>query len=342
MSLLANLALAQPAVVSPEVLPDGRVTFRVQAPKAQAVAVKGLRHLPAQPMAKGDNGVWSVTVGPLAPDLYSYTFEVDGATFTDPVNRRLKEWLNQESVVEVPGKPPLLLSRQDVPHGEIHRHVFPSSVRGTEVAVEVYTPPGFDPKSATTYPVLYLLHGFGDEETAWLVAGRAHFIADNLLAQNRIVPAIVVMTNGHPLPIPPEPRPPEYGPANNAAMEQELLRVVLPFIEAHYPVRQGVSDRAIVGLSMGGAQALTVGLGHPDVFGWVGGFSAGTLPEEWERRFGALLTAEQKKSGAPRLIWIGVGQEDSLVARNTKFHAWLQEKLVPHEWHVTREWPSRS
>ena len=125
-------------------------------------------------------------------------------------------------------------------------------------------------------------------------------------------------------------------------MEQELLTEILPFIEANYPVRLEPAGRAIVGLSMGGGQSLGIGLGHPDVFGWVGGFSSSTPEGDLDKRFAALLSAEAKKSGAPRLIWIGVGKDDFLLERNTKFHSWLEEKKVPHEWHVTdgaHEWP---
>jgi enterochelin esterase family protein len=341
LCLLTTFAFAQPAFTSPEVLPDGRVTFRLKAPKAQAVAVKGLRHLPPQPMAKDDAGIWSATVGPLPPDLYSYIFDVDGATFTDPANRRTKEWLNEESLVEVPGNPPLSLALQPIPHGAVHRHVFTSRTRNGEVAVEVYTPPGFDAKAAITYPVVFLLHGFGDEETAWLAVGRANNIADSLVAQKRMTPAIIVMTNGHPVPIPTGDAP-DYGLANLAAMEREILHDVLPFIEANYPVRRTSTDRAIVGLSMGGGQSLSIGLGHPDVFGWVGAFSSGLPEDDPDKRYGALLAAEQKKAGAPRLIWVGVGREDFLLEMNTKFHGWLESRQVPHEWHLTaggHEWP---
>src|SRR5258708_7074141 len=300
LSFSAVAASAQPAVRSPEVLPDGRVTFRLLAPKAQVVAVKGLRRLPPQPMTKDDGGVWSVTVGPFAPDLYSYTFDVDGATFTDPHNRRLKEWLSEESLFEVPGTPPLLISRQDVPHGVVHRHVLPSRIRGTETAVVVYTPPGFDPKKK--YPVLYLLHGFGDEETAWVAVGRANFIADNLLAQQRIVQAIIVMTNGHSVPIPFGGSSPDYSAANDAAMERELLGDVMPYIEARYPVRRDPAGRAIVGLSMGGGQSLGIGLAHPDIFGWVGGVSSAAPKGDLETPFAPLLPAPQQTKCGPHLL----------------------------------------
>ncbi|HVU18523.1 MAG TPA: alpha/beta hydrolase-fold protein [Candidatus Didemnitutus sp.] len=337
----ASLFAADPDIRSPEVSADGHITFRVFAPNAHAVAVKGLRHLSAQPMTRETNGVWSVTVGPLGPDLYSYTFEVDGATFTDPHNRRTKEWLSNESLVEVVGPVPPLWSVQSVGHGIVRRHVINSRTRGGPVAIQVYTPPGYQRRDGRQYPVLYLLHGFGDEETAWDTVGRANVIADNLIASHRIVPAIIVMTNGHPVPIPPE-RGPDYSTQNNEAMETELLTEIMPFIEANYAARPDPSLRAIAGLSMGGGQSLAIGLGHPELFGWVGGFSSGVPGGHLDVRFAKLLAANAGKTGVPRLIWIGVGREDSLLERNTKFEAWLQSKQIPHEWHVTdggHEWP---
>lgn len=339
--LLAGFGFGQPApFISPEVAADGKVTFRVLAPKAQAVAVKGLRGRPPQLMTKDANGVWSATVGPLAPDLYSYAFDVDGASFTDPLNRRLKEWLVPQSLVEVPGPEPLLISRQDVPHGIVHRHLIPSGPRGGDVAFQVYTPPGYDPKAA--YPVVYLLHGFGDDEAAWIGVGRAHFIADNLLAKKQIGPVVIVMTNGHPVPLVGPRRPDDYGQRNDAAMEQEMLTVVMPFVEANYPVRRDAAGRAIVGLSMGGGHSLGIGLSHPDKFGWIGGFSSAVPEEGRDARFATLLAAVEKKSGLPKLLWIGCGQEDFLLKRNEEFIGWLEKKQVPHEWHLTggaHEWP---
>jgi enterochelin esterase family protein len=350
LALLANLAWAQPAIRSPEVLPDGRVTFRLLAPKALAVAVKGLRHLQPQLMTKDAEGVWSVTVGPLTPDLYSYTFDVDGATFTDPINRRVKEWLSNESLVEVPGKPPLLISQQAVPHGILHRYILPSGLRHGPVPVVVYTPPGFDVRAPKIYPVVFLLHGYGDEENAWVDAGRANFIADNLIAQGRMVPAIIIMTNGHPEPLPPDPRIPDYGAQNEVTMVNELMLFILPFVQANFPVTREADGRAIAGLSMGGGQALSLGLMRPDVFGWVGGFSSSVPKGDWPNLFRTLLGLANPDPNVrfagepklPRLIWIGVGKDDSLLERNQKFHAWLESRHVPHEWHVTdggHEWP---
>jgi len=227
-----------------------------------------------------------------------------------------------------------------MPHGVVHLHVLTSHTRGGEVGVQVYTPPDFDPKAAKSYPVVYLLHGYGDEENAWVVSGRANFIADTLIAQSKIVAPIVVMTNGHPVPVP-MGREADYSARNQAAMEHELLTEVMPYIEARYPVSRERTGRAIVGLSMGGGHSLGIGLGHPEIFGWVGGFSSSAPEGDLEHKFAGLLAAEAKKAGAPALIWIGVGKDDSLLERNQAFHAWLEAEHVPHEWHLTdggHEW----
>jgi len=340
-AVLTVQAAAQTDYRSPEVHADGRVTFRLLAPGARGVAVRGLGLAQPVPMVRDAAGLWSVTIGPLAPDLYSYLFEVDGTTYTDRRNRRTKEWIEPESLVEVAGQPPALWSQQPVPHGVIARHVVPSGPREGEVAFEVYTPPGFDPKAATTYPVLYLLHGFGDEETAWATVGRANFIADNLIAQGRIAPLIIVMTNGHPVPLAKADFTPDYGQANSAAMTRELLEEIVPCVEHRYPVRREAAARAVAGLSMGGGQSLDLLLGHPDMFGWLGAFSSAVPEGDLSARFAALLAA-QKSGQAPRLVWIGVGRDDFLLEANVKFHAALEKQGVLHEWHLTagaHEWP---
>lgn len=341
LTLLPLTMVAADPVVSPEIHPDGRVTLRFVAPGAQAVAVQGLAKDP-QAMSRGAEGVWSLTLGPLKPELYSYTFLVDGAMVTDPLNRNVKKWLRSESAFEVTGTPPILAAIQPVAHGVVHRHVFTSKTRHAETAVQIYTPPQFDPKATTTYPVVYLLHGFGDDETAWADTGRANFIADNLIAQGRALPAIIVMTNGHPVPIPAGARFPDYAAANLAAMQQELLTEVLPLVESSYPVRRNAASRAIVGLSMGGGQALTIGLTHLDTFGWVGGFSSAAPTDNLDQQFSALLAATQKGTGGPRLLWLGIGRDDFLLDANKSFNAWLESHQVPHRWNVTdggHEWP---
>lgn len=339
--LLVPLSAFAAEPVSPEIHPDRTVTLRLLAPNAQNVALQGIEKDP-QPMAKDAEGVWSITVGPLSPEIYSYTFSIDGATVTDPRNRNIKKWIRSESQFEVPGTPPILASVQPVPHGVVHRHVICSRTRQRENAIMVYTPPGFDPRAGATYPVVYLLHGYGDDETAWTEVGRANFIADNLIAQEKTVPAIVVMTNGHPVPIPAGARFPDYAPKNLNAMQQELLSEILPFVEEHYPVRRDREGRAIVGLSMGGGQSLGIGLAHLDTFAWIGGFSSAAPTDALDRHFAALRETVKLGSGGPRLLWIAVGRDDFLLDQNRTFVGWLEDNRVPHVWKLTdggHEWP---
>jgi enterochelin esterase family protein len=318
---------------------DGRVTFRLLAPNARAVSVNGLRHLPDQPMVKDDQGLWSVTVGPLAPDIYAYVFSIDGAVVTDPHDRDIKKYFSSESLFEVPGHPPILAEEQAVPHGVVAHQFYASKVRGIDAGIEVYTPPGYDPRAATLYPVVYLLHGYGDREEAWIDAGHANAIADNLIAQGRIEPLILVMPYGHPVPLGQEDAGKDYGARNAAAMAKDLVGQVVPLIERDYRADPRPLKRAIVGLSMGGGQSLEIGLTHPELFGWVGAFSAAAPQKDFETTFAGLV---RDPGSRLRLLWIGVGKEDSLLKRNEAFHEWLAQKGVVHTWVVSdggHEWP---
>lgn len=354
-ALVAGVA-AQPKLdlVSPEVAAGGSVTFRLHAPRAQEVTVEGLRGLAPQPMQKDATGVWSVTVGPLAPDIYSYNFNVDGAFVTDPLNRSIKKWIFVQSVVEVTGTPAPAWQVQAVPHGVVHRHSYASSVRGGEAPLMVYTPPGYDPKSGARLPVVYLLHGFGDDETLWTEIGRAHAIADNLIAQGRMKPALIVMPFGHPVPRDASAGfrlSNEYRAENFEAMQRDVLETVIPFVEAHYSIDTTPAARAIVGLSMGGGQALGIGLAHPDQFDWVGGFSAAQVggfvaaptAVDFSARFPELVAPAARAQKAPRLLWLGCGRSDALVLPNLQvFEAWLTTNAIKHTWRVTdggHEWP---
>ena len=342
LACVAGLAAARaqhPPVVSPEVLPDGRVTFRILAPKAESVAVQGLRHLPVQPMAKDAAGLWSVTVGPLAPDIYSYTLSIDGATVTDPHDRDIKKYFSSESLFEVPGDPPILASVQPVPHGVLHHQFYASRTRGGDAGVWILTPPGYDPRAPALYPVVYLLHGFGDREEAWIDSGRANTIADNLIAQGRIKPIIIVMPYGHPVDVAKRDLLKDYRDRNTAAMQTDLVDELIPLAERDYRADPRPEKRAIVGLSMGGNQALRIGLANPGLFKWVGGFSSGLPEDGLDAAFGE---AVKDPSARPQLLWIAVGRDDSLLKRNEAFHAWLEKKGVAHTWTVSdggHEWP---
>jgi len=338
----AATAVAQrpPDIVSPDVSSDGTVTFRILAPNARAVTVNGIRHMPDQAMTKDDKGLWSATVGPLAPDIYSYTFSIDGAVVTDPHDRDIKKYFSSESLFEVPGKPPILAEAQPVPHGIVHHQFYASKVRGIDAGMEVYTPPGYDPRASARYPVVYLLHGFGDREEAWIDAGHANTIADNLIAQGRIKPLIIVMPYGHAVPVERRSSMKDYGVRNDEAMEADLLGQIIPLIDRGYRADSRPLKRAIVGLSMGGGQSLRIGLAHPEIFGWVGAFSAAAPEKDLDVTFARLV---RDPASRPRLLWMGIGKDDFLLKRNQAFHEWLGLKGIVHTWVLSdggHEWPN--
>ena len=187
-------------LISPEVHPDGSVTFRFRAPNAQQVSLER-EGATAVPMQKDEQGVWSVTTDPLEPDLYGYSFVADGVTLIDPSNPLMKpNLLHPQSVVHVPGPPSTVWEIGDVPHGTIHHHFYRSGTVGDDRDFYVYTPPGYDPKAKRRYPTLYLLHGFSDDASGWTAVGRAHVILDNLIAQGKAKPMIVVMPLGYGAP----------------------------------------------------------------------------------------------------------------------------------------------
>ncbi len=331
---------AQARSDSPAVHPDRTITFRLQAPTAESVKLNGLG---SPQLTKGSNGVWSVTVGPLEPEIYSYTFNVDGTTMIDPHNRYVKKWFNLESLVEVPGNPPLPHELQNVPHGTVHQHHYFSRAVGGLQPVYVYTPPGYDPRADKAYPVLFLLHGFGDDESAWTAVGRAHYIADNLLANGQIKPMLIVMPNGHPVPVQQGQRFEDYSGKNCDLLESEIAGDLLPLVEKEYRASRSASDRAIVGLSMGGGQSLGIGLSRLDLFEWVGGFSSAAPDQDLEKKFARLIaTDDTSRRTNLRLLWIGCGEKDFLLKRNQAFIAWLKKENIPHTFHLSaggHEWP---
>jgi enterochelin esterase-like enzyme len=335
MALVPREVFAQaPEFKSVEVAPDRRVTFRFLAPKAAEVSVVSMEGQPPAPMTKDAQGLWSVTVGPLAPAIYSYMFNVDGATVTDPLNPRVKVWLVSNSMVEVPGDPPQATQVQDVPHGVVHAHTYSSKSLGETRGLVVYTPPGYDTPSTKAYPVLYLLHGFGDNQGAWTDVGRAHVIADNLIAKGAIVPLVIVMPYGHGLsPADRRARGPEWA-QNDIRFTKDFLEDVIPFAERTYKVATTPDRRAIAGLSMGGGQSLTIGLQHPELFHWVMGFSSAAPEGDLTTLFPqAVKAAEFNK--ASKLLWIGVGKDDFLLKRNQTFDKWLTDTGVTHTYMET-------
>ncbi len=339
-----------PSFNSHEVHPDGSITFRYKDP----LAAKVLLHLDGVadgiPMTKGSDGLWSVTTSKLAPDIYGYIFESDGLWRLDPQNTIVKpNLLYLGNAVTVPGATPQLWQALDVPHGVVHHHFYTSKVvlglPDGQSDYFVYTPPGFDAKSKKRYPVLYLLHGWSDLANGWTEVGEANFILDNLIAQGKAKPMLVVMPLG-------------YGDMkfvngggvdwkddaavnrNVSLFTQALFTEIMPQVESAYHASKKREQRAITGLSMGGLESLTIGLTRPDQFAWVGGFSSviGRLEKE-------NLSSLTGNSANLHLLWIACGTEDDLIKPNRDFIAWLKSEKVPvvaietpgmHTWMVWR------
>ncbi len=336
--LLLALVFVAPAFSqngpSTEVLPNGRITFRLEAPDARDVQVQ-CESLPDAGMVKDGQGVWSFTTAPLEPDYYGYSFLVDEVRAMDLDNPLMVyNLLGSESAAHVPGPASLPWEVNDVPHGVIHRHFYHSAAAGDDRAYFVYTPPGYKPSSWKRYPALYLLHGYSDDATAWWSVGKANIILDNLIARGDVKPMVVVMPLGYgtmaivhhgwaSL------HEPELWQRNVRQFRPTLLDEVLPQVESAYRVSKDRKARAIAGLSMGGTESLTVGLNNLDRFAWIGAFSSGGLNTNFPAAFPAL-----DASANPRLrqLWISCGKDDDLVETNRLFVHWLEAKGVHCTW----------
>ena len=326
---------AQTFARSPEVHADRTITFRYYAPKATEVSLQGNVPEINGKLQKSSNGIWSIKVGPLAPDTYPYKFVVDKSVVLDPVNRETKAWIWMENMIDVPanlaGEQPAIHQLQNVPHGSVHQHWYHSPRLNQTRSLYVYTPPGYN-AGDDSYPVIYLLHGFGDDQSAWTQVGMAHQIADNVLASGESKPTILVMPLGHET----IPTDPDYRKAklieNLIAMENELLAGVIPFVESNYRCKQDRKHRAIAGLSMGGGQSLHIGINNSDKFGWIAGFSSSIVKQKVDKL--AIEKLDELKSNAP-LIWLGCGKDDFLITDTTEFDKWMTENDVKHKTSIT-------
>ena len=275
-----------PPIISPEILPDGRVTFRLLAPEATSVSVTGDWpggiHSTTTPMVKDDKGVWSATVGPLKPEFWIYTFSVNGVTTLDPRNINTRRNTTRiENTLLIPGPESADYMVNAVPHGTVSLQWYASPTVNATRRAYVYTPAGYE-KGNDRYPVLYLLHGGSGDEDAWSSCGRASQILDNLIAQGKAKPMIVVMPNGNitriaaPDLVPAPPAlPATQDPGRFRRFPESLVKDLIPFIDKTYRTRTGREDRAIAGLSVGGAQTLYTAFNNLDLFAWVAAFSGG-------------------------------------------------------------------
>lgn len=349
ISSLTQVGFSQPPavrIVSPEVHSDRTVTFRLLAPNAKDVKVSGNFARNSLSMTKDEKDVWSATTEPLEPDVYDYNFIMDGLTMPDPSNTFVKTgviWFGSQ--VDVPGEKSTFSAVRDVPHGVLHGHWYYSKPLKSIRHVLVYTPPAYDASSAKPYPVLYLLHGFGDDEGAWTQVGRANFIMDNLLADGKAKPAIIVMPFGHPSRSislrPGEPR--EEDVRGNVifgiqVLESELLENIIPLMEREYHVAKDRNQRAIAGLSMGGYQALSIGLNNLQHFAYVGAFSAALMGRNFENDFQSFLDQPEKANKDINLLWIGCGDKDGLLTGNRKFAELLTGKGIKHQLVITPDY----
>jgi enterochelin esterase-like enzyme len=338
-------------IISPEVHPDRSVTFRFRDPNAQQVLLD-LEGLKPAPMEKGANGVWTITTAPLEPEFYGYTFVADGVSLVDPSNSLIKpNLLHLSSMVHVPGPSSLPWEVNEEPHGVVHHHFYHSTVVGDNRDFYVYTPPGYNPAARKKYPVLYLLHGYSDDASGWTAVGRANLIFDNLIAQGKIQPMLVVMPLGYGAPqivsrTGPGFRDRNLRRENVDKFREALLTEVMPRIQKDYRVKTNRNDTAIAGLSMGGGESLDIGLNHLDRFAWIGSFSGavGVDDRDLQQEFPALSSKDNSRL---RILWVACGRQDPLVgAMNRRFERWLISQKIQfteiwtpgvHSWMVWRD-----
>jgi len=329
-----------PAVVSPEVRADGAITLRYLAPNAQAVTVNGELDGQPHPMTKGDNGVWTVTIGPLPPDIYTYAFNVDGVTALDPRNTNTKMGyggFGPVSVVEVPGDGPQFYDVKAVPHGAVRIQPYVSKALGVARTVWVYTPPDYD--RGKNFPVFYLLHGAGDIESGWTLIGRANNILDNLIAEGKAKSMVVVMPLGHAIQsfyagparaATPPANPAEAAPGALSPFARDLLEDVMPMIEKTYKVSTRADDRAIGGLSMGGGQTINIAFNRPALFRYVVLMSP-AAGRNLDQTYATFFNEPAAANRQFKMLWMGVGKDDTLTGPGDReFDAVLTAKGINH------------
>ena len=361
--LMPVAALAQQAlwgnapVVSPEIHENKTVTFRLRAPKAVKVQVTGdFLAKGVADLVENEEGVWEYTTPePLKPELYGYTFLVDGLKINDPSNvYMIRDVATITNVFIIGGERADLYKVNDVPHGTVSKVWYDSPSLGMDRRLTIYTPAGYE-TSGKRYPVFYLLHGMGGDENAWSELGRATQILDNLIAQGKAEPMIVVMTNGNAaLEAAPgesslgwEKQPTFQLPKTMEGSFEMHFPEVVKFVDNHYRTKANKKNRAIAGLSMGGFHSLHISKQYPDMFNYVGLFSAAIMPGKnatspvYEDMEGKLATQFAKK---PALYWIAIGKTDFLYKANVDYRKLLDEKGYPYEYfenedgHIWRNW----
>ena len=373
VSLLVGLsAFAQQAlgpgtgIVSPEINPDHSVTFRYYNPKAVTVQITGdflpaqkvtymrdgvemTAEIPARVDLREQNGMWTYTSAPLEGELYSYTLYVDGQKAMDPSNiyqnHDIATWTNIFTLSAEQGDKGWYYEVQDVPHGNVSKVWYDSPTLGMQRRMTVYTPAGYEKNTKTKYPVLYLLHGSGGDEDAWGDLGRATQILDNLIAEGKAEPMILVMPNGvYFNQAAPGAAVNMFQPTMTNSRSQSTVEVeesfpdIVKYIEANYRVKKDKNSRAVAGLSMGGRQSAALSRKYPTMFGYVGMFSGVVPPEENDKALEAVFAAQ------PKLYWIACGKTDGVMVNSKLLKDYCDAKGYPAELyeseggHIWRNW----
>ena len=328
---------------SPQVNPDKTFTLRFRAPNAKEVTVVGEIDGKPHPMTKGDDGVWTVTIGPLPHDVYNYQFNVDGIIAMDPANPSVKLGFGAfppANLVEVPGDGLEFDDAKPVPHGTIRVETYNSRAIGAPRTLWIYTPPGYD-RGNTRYPVFYLLHGAGNIDSSWMLTGRANYIMDNLIAEGKAKPMILVNPLGYarqgvglgPEPPPAQPQPGGPGAAGGGPFGKDLIEDVIPFVEKTFRTLPGADNRALGGLSMGGGQTIAVGFSHPELFRALVIMSAGA--NNADTTYPDFFKDPAATNKLLKLLWMGIGKDDNLTGAGAKaLDATLTAKGIKHTYVV--------
>ncbi len=335
-----------PFIISPQVNSDKTVVFRYLAPSAKEVKLSAQFAKEPYPMIKDSLGIWSITVGPIKADIYPYSFIVDGIQVMDPSNvlyfpnERFKA-----SLVDIPDDPPLVHSLKDVPHGTVTYEYYPS-VEGTIGTLVVYTPPGYEKNPNKKYPVLYLISGTTDMEETWFKVGRANLILDNLIAEGKAKPMIIVMPygnieariaeqKGYPKPFDPRSRESEEAIRRAKSFEKDLIEKIIPYVEKNYRVYSDRLNRAIGGFSRGGGQTLRVAFSNLDKFSWICCFAAYLSQQEMEKEYKHIYENPDVTNSKIKLFWISVGDEDFLYKHTVEFMDFLNSKNINYKSYIT-------
>ncbi|SEJ01167.1 enterochelin esterase [Dyadobacter koreensis] len=325
-------------IVSPDVQDNHMITFRLKAPEANQVMLSGgpillaLQSKAPVPFKKGDDGIWTLTVGPVKPNIYVYRFILDGVSIVDP-NNTITGSSNQPgySSVVVHGDGPAFFDAKKVAHGSVTRHIYHSDVLNGEREIFIYTPPGYDSKKK--YPVLYLLGGSGELASGWTIDGRANFIADNLLAEGKMVPMIIAMPNNQVL----HRSDPKHVEKTYMLFEKELRNQIVPFVDKMYSTIRTPKGRALAGLSMGGRHTQMVGMNDLDLFSSFGILSAGDMETE---KLNAAFFADPKVKEKVDYLLVGLGSgevNENVGKRSASTHESLQKHDIKHEYFIGGE-----